>query len=435
MGLWQRLTAPWRTKSTIEDWWDEFGATQRANSGIYINSQTAMRSTVVMACVRVLSQDIAKLPPHIYKRMPDGSRKELKNHFLYNIFRRPNSWQTWFEFAEMLQVGLAMRGNGLAAVKRDGRGVPVEMIPINPDRMTVYEAENGFYFYNVARLGRFETWALRDFPQLIPSEDVFHLRWATGPTPLLGMSPIGYAREAIGYSLALEMHGANISGSGARPSGVLTTDKKVSDDTLKRLKESWRREQGGVANSGGTVILEQGLKWQPLAMNSVDMEFIQSRKLQIEEICRIFGVAPAKIGVMDQVGRNFEQIQLAHLTDTVDPNTRRWTDKFSSYFDLDPDVEVEFDISALLRADLTARANAARVLTMSGLATPNEGRLSLGADPHDDGDVLLVPANMVPIAEAGKNTQVSAASTGPGSDQSGTPAPGGDGDPAQLPAG
>lgn len=431
MGFWQRIIAPW-TKSSIEEWWGEFATNSRSNSGISINAQTAMRSTVVMACVRVLSQDVAKLPPHIYRRLPDGSRVELKQHFLYKLFRRPNSWQTWFEFAEMLQVGLALRGNGLAAVKRDGRGVPVELIPINPDRMSIYEADNGFYFYNVARFGQFETWALRDFPQLIPADDIFHLRWAGGQSSLVGMSPISYAREAIGYSLALEMHGANISGAGARPSGVLTTDRKLSEDAVKRVTASWKRDQAGVANSGGTLVLEQGLKWQALAMNSVDMEFIESRKLQVEEICRIFGVAPAKIGVMDQVGRNFEQIQLAHLTDTVDPNTRRWIDKFHVYFGLADDIEVEFDISQLLRADLAARANAARVLVMSGLAEPNEGRKSLGMDPHEDGDVLLVPANMVPIQMAGVTPGKPA---GPGSDQSGSPADGGDGDPAQIPSG
>lgn len=433
MGLWSRIASLWREKMTLDEWWQEFGDTQRSNSGILVNSTTAMRSTVVMACVRVVSQDIAKLPPHIYRKLGDGSRKEATDHPLYRIFRKPNSWQTWFEFCEQMQVGLALRGNAYAVVARDGRGQPVEMIPVNPDRVSLYEGANGQVFYNTARFGLHETWALRDFPQLIPADDVFHLRWAPGVNSLLGMSPIGYAREAIGYSLALEMHGANISGSGARPSGVLQTDKRMAPTTAKRLKEEWDAIHKGPSNSGRTAVLEDGLKWQQLAMTSVDMEFIESRKFQVEEICRLMGVAPAKIGVLDQVGRNFEQIQLAHLTDTVDPNTRRWIDKFRVFFDLPDALEVEFDITQLLRADLAARTNAARVSVMSSLALVNEGRLSLGLDPVEGGDVLLAPNNMTTLENiiAGLNV----ATPGVGSDQTGTPAAGGSGDPGMLPEG
>lgn len=435
MGLWQRLREAFRKDSgSIEDWFDSYGSTNRSNSGIAVNSATAMRSTVVMACVRVISQDIAKLPPHIYLKLPDGTRKEARNHPLHAIFQKPNSWQTWFEFCEQMQVALALRGNAYAAVRRDGRGKPIEMLPMNPDRVSLYEADGGHVFYNFSRFGLHETWAFSGFPQMIPAGDVFHLRWAPGSNSLIGLSPIGLAREAIGYSLALEMHGANISGAGARPSGFLQTDKKLSKPTAEALAERWRAIHGGVANSGKTAVLEEGLKFSALTMSSVDMEYIASRKMQIEEICRAMGVSPAKIGVLDQVGRNFEQIQLAHLTDTVDPNTRRWTEKFAVYFELDPDeFVVEFDITQLLRADLVSRTNAARVTTMSGLTTPNEGRAGLGLDPREDGDILLVPANMVPIEEAGKNTMAASAPAAPGSDQTGAPAPGGDGDPGMAP--
>jgi HK97 family phage portal protein len=444
MGLWQRLTSAIgaaRRKTTIEEWFEEFGTTLRSNSGVSVNQTTAMQSTVVMACVRIISQDIAKLPPHIYRVSAKGVRKEADGHPLYRIFKKPNSWQTWFEYVEQMQVALALRGNAYAAVPRDGRGAPTAMLPMNPDRVSLYEAPDGKVFYNFARFGLHETWEFRSFPQLIPADDVFHLRWAPGPNPLIGMSPIGYAREAIGYSLALEMHGANISGAGARPSGYLTTDRRLGEQSARRLAERWKSLHGGVANSGKTAVLEEGLKFEQLTMSSVDMEFIASRKLQVEEICRAMGVTPAKIGVLDQVGRNFEQIQLAHLTDTVDPNTRRWIDKLRVFFDLDDDLEVEFDIAQLLRADLAARTTAARITTMSGITRPNEARRSLHLDPDPDGDVLLVPSTMIPIGEAGKNTAVQPAALAPGqgselgSDQSGAPAEGGDGDPAQLPEG
>lgn len=438
MGLWTRITAPWRQKATPDEWFQEFGVTGRTNSSVYVNQTTAMQATAVMACVRVISQDVAKLPVRVYQRV--GRKKvDLDDHPLALIFRKPNSWQTWLEFAEMMEAALQLRGNAMAAVLRDGRGRPVGMLPMHPDRVFLYEGPNGAVFYNYSRFGLHETAVFSSFPQMIPADDVFHLRWMPGLNSLIGMSRIAYAREAIGYSLSLEMHGANISGQGARPSGVLQTDKKLSKDTADRLATRWQALHSGVANSGKTAVLEDGLKWQALTMTSVDMEYIASRKFQVLEICRIFGVAPAKIAVTDGTTmRNIEEVNLSHLTETIHPELVRWEQKFQAFFDLPPDIAIEFDTSEMLRANLVSRTNAARVLVMSGLATPNDAGMSFGSDPVPGGDVRLVPANMVPILEAGKNTMASpipAEPAGPGSDQTGAPADGGDGDPAQLPDG
>jgi HK97 family phage portal protein len=434
MGIWSRISSGFkRSKSSVEEWFNEFGFTGRTNSSIFVNQTTAMQVTTVMACVRIRSQDVAKLPPMISRVGKDGTRTDARNEPLFKLFRKPNDWQTWFEFCEMMQVGLLLRGNAYAVVIRDGRGRPLQMVPINPDRVMIYESQKGEIFYSVARAGQHDLFVLREFEIMIPAEDMFHLRGMSSNS-LWGLSPIGLAREAIGLASAQEMHAANLSGNGARPSGVLQTDGKLSEDAAKRLTNSWRNLHTGVANSGKTAILEEGLKWQALTMTSVDMEFIAGRKFQVEEICRIFGVSPAKVGVMDGgAARAFEQIQLAHYTDTVHPDLVRWEQKLTAYFGLADDLDIEFDTTELMRADLAARANAARVLGVSGIATPNEGRRSFGLNPHPEGNVLLVPANMVPISQAGQNTN--AGTAGPGSDQTGAPAAGGDGDPAAIPGG
>lgn len=434
MNFWGRLFGRAAQKSTgsssIENWFRAFAGRKTA-SGIAVNQVTAMQVTTVMACVRTQSQDVAKLPPMIYRLRSDGSRVEATDHFLHQIFRRPNGWQTWFEFAEQMQMALCLRGNAYAVVVRDGRNTPVAMIPISPDNVSVFEAPDGGIFYQVARGSPHQTAVLKDFPALISSDDVFHLKWASSNS-LIGLSPIGLCAEAIGLGAAQERLAANLMGNGARPSGALTTDKRLADTTFARTRAQWETVHGGLENTGKTVILEEGLKWQPMTLNSVDLEFIASRKHQVEEICRIFGVAPAKIGVTDGgVARAFEQIQLAHYSDTVHPNLVRWEQKLEGYFDLPPDLDVEFDETELLRADLAARANAARVLQVSGIATPNESRKTFKLNPYDGGDVLLVPNNVVPLHMAGQSP-----GPGPGSDQTGAPAAGGSGDPAMVePAG
>lgn len=446
MGIWQRIFGKGAResdvnaavqKSSIEDWWREFGESSTA-AGEHINQHTAMKVTTVLACVRLRSQDVAKLPPKIYRYDSSGFRREAVDHYLYQIFRKPNSWQTWFEFCETMQMAMLLRGNAYAVVVRDARGTPIELIPINPDRVSLWEAVGGGLFYQVSRGSPHQVAMLANFPVRIPDDDVIHLRFASSDS-LIGLSPITLHAEGIGLTKGQERLAANLVGNGARPSGVLSTDKTLGDAAFKRVKASWAEHFGGTRGekSGGTAILEEGLKWQQLTLSSVDMEFIASRKLQVEEICRIFGVSPVKVGVLESgIGKAFEQIQLAHYTDAVHPDLVRWELKLQVYFNLDPSLKVEFDETELLRADLTARANAARVLQVSGISTPNESRKGFGFNPYKarpdtapDGDTLLVPANVVPIEKVGQ-----APGPGPGSDQTGAPAAGGDGDPTTLPA-
>lgn len=441
MSIWSRLFDRTSKKSgvSIEDWFREFGENKTA-SGVRVNQSTAMQVTAVLACVRVRSQDVAKLPPLIYRWAADGSRVQATDHFLYSIFRRPNDWQTWFEFCEMMQIGLLLRGNAYAVVLRDGRSKPIAMIPINPSDVSIWEAPGGQIFYQVVRNSLHLRAVLRDFPLLIPSDDIFHLRWASSNS-LLGLSPIGLCAESIGLAKGQEKLAANLVGNGARPSGVLSTDKTLGAVAFERLKAQWNAIHGGVENTGKTIVAEEGLTWQALTLNSVDMEFLASRRMQVEEICRIFGVSPAKVGVLDAgMARAFEQIQLAHYADSIHPDLVRWEQKFETYFQLEDSLQITFDETELLRADLLARANAARVLQVSGIATPNESRATFGFNPYrkrdssvpPDGDTLLVPANVVPIDLVGQVI----AGNGPGSDQTGAPADGGLGDPAMVePAG
>lgn len=436
MGLWSRLTlaaSALRGKMSPDDWWREFGGGTDTRSGIAVNDTTAMRVATVMACVRVTSEDVAKLPPQVYQLKGDGGRSVAQKHFLYNLFRQPNDWQTWFEFCEMMQVSLRMRGNAYAAVKRDFRGQPVAMIPLHPDRVFIYEAPGGEVFYEVARYGLHEMAELREFPSRIPAEDIFHLRWAASRNSLLGISPIGYARETIGLALGQEAWAAELIGNGARPSGVLQADRRLSDDAKERLRKSWDQAHGGSGKTGKTAILEEGLKWQALTLSSVDIEFIAGRRLQAELICQIFRVAPFKVGITEGVSaRNVEQVQLQHYTDTVHPDLVRWEQKFQSFFDLPPEIVVSFDESQLLRADLAARANAARVLGMSGIMTPDENRVSFNLNPVGGAaKQLFMPVNMNTIENVAAGN--AGAGAGLGSDHTGSPADGGNGDPANLP--
>src|SRR5574340_35169 len=172
-------------------------------SGQLVSQSTAMCVSTVHACVSIRAEDAARCAPRLFRRDKAGGRVRVEDHPIVRIFKRPNRIQTWFEFCEQMSSGYLLRGNAYAAILRDRKGNPVEMIPINPDAVMVLEAVDGSIFYNVNRLGLFQISVLQDFPVAIPAEDIFHLRGLSF-NMLAAASKIGLARDSVGLAMAQE---------------------------------------------------------------------------------------------------------------------------------------------------------------------------------------------------------------------------------------
>ncbi len=372
-------------------------------TGIKIDQQTALQATAVMACVSVLSEDISKLTPEIFRRVTvaekkDGGRAVATTHFLYDLLWRPNGWQTWPEFCRQMVIGYLLRGNAYAVIIRNGRGDPQMLVPINPDRVQLWEAPTGDLFWMVSRSGLHEMAVLRNEPLLIPYDNVFHLKDLSA-NGLIGQSRIALAREAIALSLGQEQQYARLMGNGSRPSGMLTTEQKLTKEAADRLKSNWDAIHGGLMGSGKTAVLEQGLKWQPLTLTMADMQFLAARQFQAVEICRLFRVPPHMIGDLTKgTFNNITQQSQEYRNNTLTSHTDVWEKRLDFQFGLrKQDMFVDFDESSLLKADITARFNVWRVGKLSGILTTNEIRMSEGMDPVEGGDTLMQPLNMAPL--------------------------------------
>jgi HK97 family phage portal protein len=366
-------------------------------SGALINQATAMAVSTVYACVNRLSTDLARCTPYLYRLQADGSEERITDHPVCDLFVRPNRQQTWFEFARQTWTGYLLRGSGLAPIRRDRRGDPIELIPVNPDAAMVLEASDGSVFYNVNRVGLWQMAMLRDFPQSIPSEDVFHLRDITFNS-LVGVSNIGLARDAIGLDMGLGQQSNRWIANGARPSTWLKSAKQLSEPAAKRLKTQFDDLNAGYQNHGKTVVLEDGIEPVQLQLTSVDLEHLAQRRFQPEEICRFFGVPPHKVGVASEA-RGANQNQAAQDQDYVNSAiTHRavnFEQRFAWTFGLDAEeVHVGLDLSQLLRADVMTRANVSRINILSGKTTQNEERAADRLPPMPGGDRLMMPTNM-----------------------------------------
>jgi len=418
-----------RTNDTTLDAlnWADWGWSVPTAAGVLVGQASAMQVAAVFACVQIISYDLAKLGAMIFEgERQGGKRTKAKGHFLYPLLRKPASWLTWFEFCSMLQASVLLRGNGYAVILRDPRGYPTQLVPINPDRVALWEAPDGELFYMVTRSGLHEMAMLAREPLLIHSDDIFHLK-ALSMNGLLGLSPISMAREAIGLAIAQEQLASRWAANSAKPSGVLQTEGKLTADAAKRIADDWKALNSGLYNAGKTAILEQGLKWEPLSMTAQDVQFMASRQFQLDEIGRIYRVPPHMLGVQQgrSAGAGITQQAQEYLNYTLSTWITMWEERIPFTFDLDTDeMFIEFNVDRILRADIQTRYAAHRVaLGGTGWATPNEVRAEEGQDDLEGGDTVYRPVNTAPMdsdvfaGQADPNDPTVPDDTNPGQEQ------------------
>jgi len=437
MGLWSRI-AGFALKRSGEAGFDDrmfgdWGGGGLANSGVNVNSATAMRHVACMACVSILSQDVAKIPWGVFRRLPNGGKEPATNHPLHRLLRNPNDWQTAFEFKEMMMASLVLRGNAYAVAVRNGRGEVLYLVPVNPDRVGIFEAPSGEYFYAVTRNGLHEMAMLREQPLLIPSYDVMHWRWLSQAHSLYGSSRLSMVRESIGLGIGLEEHEARFVGQGARTGGVLSTEGKLATkEAREQIRAEWQRVQSGPRNSGSVAVLEQGMKWQPLGLSMVDSQFIESRNFQLRDCARAFDVPPYKLAIEGETeGPAMVQQSQGYLNGPISGYCERITAKVEKFWDVDgTDIFLDWDYNHFQKTDLMSRFTAYRQAVGGPWMAPNEVRRLDGLPDTPHGDDVLQAGNMVPLGTPPPQKP----GAGPGSDTTGIPAEGGDGDPNRDPA-
>lgn len=370
-----------------------------SSTGVPVSPWSTLQVAAAYACVKCLADDIAKLPLVVKRRLARGGKRIDLDHPLNHLFRRPNRWQTPFEFRAYAVAALALRGNSYMPVLRDPAGAPRSIVPCNPDKATVSVSPDGHIFYTVNH-------PLIGQGILLHADDVIHLRnpHAMVGDGVMGLSPIMAAQEVLGLALATQQHGAILFRQGAQISGVLTTDQKLTPEAANRIAQSWRDTYSGVQNMGKVAVLEQNLRFDKLSMTNEDAQFLATRVFSVVEICRIWRVPPHKVFELSRATfSNIENQGQDYINDALMPIGCQLEQRLEEtlLFEWERgDVFIEHNFDALLRGDKASRMNAAKTAIDAGIRNPNEVRIEEGLEPYDGGDVFRTPLNMAPASAA-----------------------------------
>ena len=370
-----------------------------AGSGKSVNARTAIQVSAVYACVRVIAETVASLPFSVFEQDKTGSQKAL-DHPLFRILHdEPNPEMTSFVWREAMLTHLLLWGNSYSQILRAGRGNIVGLYPLLPDHMEVDRDDKGKLTYTYSTTNG-QTVKLRP-------EDVLHIP-GLGFDGIMGYSPIAIERNAVGLSIAAEEFGGKFFGNGATPSGILTHPNTVKNP--KALRESWMEAYGGSSNANRVAILEEGMTFTRISMPNNEAQFLETRKFQVEEICRIYRVPPHMIADLEHATfSNIEHQSIDFAVHTIRPwlvrieqaiNRALFSEKEKGRF------YCQFNLDGLMRGSYKERMEGYSIARQNGWMSANDIRQLENQNPipdEDGGNAYLVNGNMISVRRAAQN--------------------------------
>ena len=368
-------------------------------AGVHVTAKTALQVSTVLACIKVIADGCATPKFHVYREKPDGTRERATNIPEYRLLaRRPNEWQTSFEWRRLMTIHAALTGVGLSIKVRGLNGRVRELIPVEPGR------------WDVQRISRYELvyrcWDEFGLIGTFGPDDVFLLNGVQWDW-VRSLDAVKLACSAIGLAMATEQSQAAMHKNGLRPSGVYTVDKVLTDEQHTRMT-TWIKRFTGLSRNGDPLVLDNNAKWAQLSQTGVDAQHVETRRLQIEEVCRGYGVFPIMVGHNDKSATfaSSEAFFAAHVKHTLAPWHMAWTQRVDeTLLDGSGPLFGEFDTRYLMAGSMKDRSQWARTMAEMGIYTRNEIRDEEGKDPLPGLDEPLTPMNMTQGGKQGTNDE------------------------------
>lgn len=351
-----------------------------------VNKRNLESISAVHASIRLLSETIATLPITLFKE--DGKSKvvDFENKAYQLINKRPNTFQTPYQWKEWLMRSLLINGNSIFVIVWDlKRMQPKEFIPVDYSRVEVKQ-DKGVNYYDI------------DSGELVLEQShVLHFK-INSEDGITGRGILDFAKDSLTYAKNLDTFGSKFFENGTQLTGVLQSDKTLTDPIIQRLRSSWNQKYSGVSNSNGVAVLEDGLKFQPINISPEQAQFLQSRKFSKNEIAAWFKIPPHMIGDLERATfSNIEHQNLNFVQFSLMPYVVNIEQELNMKLLKEDEVATMFfkmNMNAILRGDIKSRFESYQIGINNGFLSPNEARSLEDLNPYEYGDEFFMPLNM-----------------------------------------
>ena len=363
-------------------------------TGKTISPDNAMEAPTVYACVRLISQTLARMPWQVLRNSADGASNDV-THPVYQLLNgEANEDMTSFVFREAQISDCLLYGNSFAFINRNPAGTPIGMERLRPDLMYMMrdQANQPYYQY---WSGKSDEKASEEIKQRkFRPYDILHV---VGPSAdgMLGEAPIHRMRDLIGLEIELAEWTSRFLSNNCRPAGVLSMPGRLSAEGANRLREAFSRVHSGAKNAGRIAILEEGLKFDAISTNAKDSDLDSMKKFCRQQIAAAFNVPSHRVGDNDGVSySSAEQANAVFVQSTLAGWAARLEQEVNrKLLKRGDDVTTRISFDDLLRGDMSTRFSAYAVAVTNGILTPNEIREREGLPAVEGGESIRLPLN------------------------------------------
>ena len=355
-----------------------------------------MKYSAVFACVKVLSETYASSPLLLYRQRRTGERERTNDLPVYDILHhRPNEEMSAFSYQEATLASLNLDGNTVSERLVNRLGDLVGLYPYPWHQVEIRRDTSNRLEYVIGG---------EENGKVLRRDQVFHMPGLSFDG-VIGLSPITYVAQAISLGLSYESFGVNFYRNGAQSSGAFRHPEALDQESYERLKKDLQRHYTGLNNSGRPMLLEDGLEFTPFTVNPIDAQLIESKRFQIEDICRIYRVPLHLVQELSRsTNNNIEKQSLEFVMYTMLPIYKRAEQAMNAQLlsreERQAGYFLEFKMDGLLRGDQKSRYDAYAVARQWGIMSINDIRRLENLNPIPDGDTYLQPLNMISVEEA-----------------------------------
>lgn len=376
-------------------------------SEINVKGKNALKIDTVYACVRILSESVAKLPIKVYQEDDNGVQRTTR-HPVYQLLRlRPNPYMSAYDFWKCTEAQNDLYGNAYASIEFDRRGQIVGLWPIDSSRVKIWvdnDTQASGIVTNKTKLW-YEVNLGNEQRKLMPHE-ILHFKGGVTLDGIVGLSPLDCLKATIENGGAANQFINKFFKQGLQARGIVQYVGDLDEKAKRNFREKFESMASGLNNAHRIALLPIGYQYQQIALDLADAQFLENSQLTIRQIAAAYGVKMHQLNDLTRATHtNVTETQREFYADTLQPKLTGYEQELTWKLFLDDEIDAgmfwRFNVDAILRADLKTRYEASRIGVQGGFLTPNEARALENLSPMEGGDQLLINGSYVPITEAG----------------------------------